>query len=370
MIKRVGLLLESDGPGGAETMLLTLAESLRERDVDVRPVVFANGEGWLTGRLAERGFDVFRPVIRRAVDARFAGHLTRWTKQSAIQVLHAHEFTMGFYAGVAGALSGTPYVLTMHGGTKYANARRRRIALGLSAKHADAVIGVSDSTCDHLAQSLSLDRGAIEMIPNGISIQKGERDATRARLGLHPDERFLLAVGNLYTVKGHSVLVNAAAQLHSNTRLPKWKVAIAGRGDQHHALNEQINQAGLNGIVCLLGLRNDIHNLLAAADGWIMPSHSEGLPMALLEAALAAVPVVCSAVGGIPDVIDHGTRGWLVKPNDAESLARAIQELLLDPHEGQRRALLAKQYVEAKFSSNAMVERYLSLYDRVLQARG
>lgn len=367
MLKKIGLLIESDGPGGAETMLLTLAESLRETGVEVLPVVFANGEGWLTGRLEQQGFDVYKPVIRRAIDVRLVARLTQWIKRNDVPLLHAHEFTMGFYAGVAGSISGTPHILTMHGGTKFANAKRRRIALRFSAKTAGAVVGVSESTCDHLTHSLKLKRDTVEMIPNGISVQKGERETTRLSLGILPQERLLLAVGNLYTVKGHSILVEAASLLRANGLLPKWKVLIAGRGDQLDLLTAQIARARLQDFVKLLGLRNDIHDLLAAADGWIMPSHSEGLPMALLEAAMAAVPVVSSAVGGIPDVIEHEHSGWLVKPGDPTALAYAIGELLLNPQEGQRRAQLAKQRVEAQYSSDAMAKRYLSLYTRVLR---
>jgi glycosyltransferase involved in cell wall biosynthesis len=366
MPRKIALLLESDGPGGAETMLLTLAEALRDHGVDVFPVVFANGEGWLTGRLAQRGFEVYRPEIRRAIDVQLARQLARWSTHNGIQLLHAHEFTMGFYAGVAGFLSGTPHVLTMHGGTKFANVWRRRFALRLSARSAAAVVGVSESTCDHLASQLRLNRDTMEVIPNGIRVQKGEREATRARLGVGPQERLLLAVGNLYAVKGHSVLVEAAAQLKAHGQLPAWRVAIAGRGDQHDVLTAQIHRAGLDGSVTLLGLRDDIHDLLAAADGWIMPSHSEGLPMALLEAVLASVPVVCSAVGGIPDVIEHGSSGWLVPPNDSAALARAVTELLVNHGEGETRARLAYQQVAASYSSDVMAQRYLSVYRRAL----
>jgi glycosyltransferase involved in cell wall biosynthesis len=363
-IERVAVMIESDGPGGAESMVLALADGLAARGIDVRPAVFGGGEGWLTERLQAAGHSVYLPKLSRPLDAAVALRMARWVREQKLSVLHAHEFTMGFYAGVAGALARTPHVLTMHGGTAFSTATRRRIALGLSARRATAVVGVSESTCEHLATSLAMVASRVELVPNGVRHRPGDRDATRASLGLGGADQLLLAVGNLYSVKGHTTLIAAAAQLVHREGLPPWRIAIAGRGDQEESLREQIAAAGLDGHVQLLGLRSDIPHLLAAADGWVMPSLNEGLPLALLEAMLSGLPVVASAVGGIPKLVLPGETGVLVPPGNADALAVALDTLLRQPHHAQKLAHEGRRLVQEQYSFDAMIDRYLSIYRR------
>jgi glycosyltransferase involved in cell wall biosynthesis len=112
----------------------------------------------------------------------------------------------------------------------------------------------------------------------------------------------------------------------------------------------------------LLGLRDDIGDLLAAADGWVMPSLNEGLPMALLEAGSMGLPVVASKVGGIPELLESERGGWLVNPGDAEALSIAMTALLRDPESGERRGHFLQKIVSERYSRNAMTQRYLDLY--------
>jgi glycosyltransferase involved in cell wall biosynthesis len=360
--KKLALMLESDGPGGAESVVLTLAHGMRERGIDVRPVAFAPGQGWMSGQLKAAGFELFMPSLARPLDPAFVGRLARWLRKESITHMHAHEFTMSFYAGVAGGLSGVAHTMTMHGGTGFANALRRRIALSASARRASAVVGVSESTCNHLADSLWLRRESIDMVPNGIRVREGNRNSTRASLGLQSAEQLVLAVGNLYEVKGHSILVDAAARLESMQIERPWRIAIAGRGDQRELLERKIGEHGIAHRVSLLGLRNDIPDLLAAADGWVMPSLNEGLPVALLEAFMARVPVVCTAVGGIPSLVRHEETGLLVPPSDADALARALARLLSATHSNEAMVAAAARLAEDRYGQARMIDRYLELY--------
>ncbi len=357
-------MIESDGPGGAESVVLALADGLRKRGVTVLPVIFANGEGWLSGKLRSAGFPVFSPGISRSVpfDLAVTTKLIQWTRQERVDVLHAHELMMGVYAGLVGLLTNRPHVITLHGGTRFASAPHRRCALRLSAMRACATVGVSESTCEHIASALMLPPSRVTHVPNGVPIRRGLRTKTRAALTLATDERFLLAVGNLYKVKGHAVLIDAAKRLLRDDSLPRWRIAIAGRGEEESALRSMIASAGLDDRIMLLGLRDDIPDLLAAADGWIMPSLSEGLPMALLEAMLAGLPTVCSAVGGIPALVIPSETGFLVPPNDPAALAIALGQLLSDATVGRALGEQARALAESKYSVETMVQRYLELY--------
>ncbi len=365
----VAVMIESDGPGGAESTVLSLANGLAERGIDVHPTVFSGGEGWLSARLQAAGHTVHFPRISRPVDAALAMRMASWVRSRKLAVLHAHEFTMGFYAGVAGALARTPHVLTMHGGTGFAAATRRRMALGLSARRAAAVVGVSESTCEHLASALSISPSRVEFVPNGVLHLPGNRDATRASLGLTGADQLVLAVGNLYPVKGHTTLIAAATQLAAREGLPPWRIAVAGRGNEERALREQIAAAGLEDRVQLLGLRSDIPHLLAAADGWVMPSLNEGLPLALLEAMLAGLPIIASAVGGIPKLVLPGQTGTLVPPGDADALSGALEAMLRAPQWAQHAGRAGRTLAQEQYGFDAMIDRYLQIYRRAVRAR-
>lgn len=363
-VVRIGQLIESDGPGGAESVVLELCTELRRLGHAVEPVVFGSGEGWLSGRLRERGFSPFLPSVSRRLplDVGLVWALCRWVRRSRLQVLHAHDFTMGVYAAIVALIMRVPCIITMHGGMYYDSSPKRRAALRWAAGRSRAFVGVSAATCTRLAESLSLPGEAVRCVPNGVSQPIGDRVRARAALGLAPDERFILAVGNLYPVKGHRVLVEAAGLLANTPDLPQWRVAIAGRGDEEAPLRSRIEALGLQERFMLLGLRNDIGDLLAAADLWVMPSLSEGLPMALLEAMFSGLPIVSSRVGGIPGVLQDGSNGLLIDPDSPDRLAESLMVLLKNYELARLFGEQARSTALTQYSVQHMARRYLAIY--------
>jgi glycosyltransferase involved in cell wall biosynthesis len=150
---------------------------------------------------------------------------------------------------------------------------------------------------------------------------------------------------------------------------PQLHVAIAGRGDLAEALERQAADAGLATRVHFLGLRQDIANVLAAADVFVLPSLSEGLPLALLEAMFAARPIVASAVGDVPVALAGGAAGLLVPPGNATALAQAMHRLLAQPFEAQRLGQSAQARAAAEYGIDRMVQRYAELYGRLVAGR-
>ncbi len=361
MTQRIALMIESDGPGGAESVVVTLALQYRAAGHEVFPVVHAGGPGWLSSRLMGEGFSVHRPALKRPLDPVALWNLSLWMHANAISAVHSHEFTTSVYGSAGARIRGTRCVMTMHGGKSYTLALRRRIALAFAARASHSVVGVSLDTATLLERSLWLPNGRVKVVPNGIPARLGDRARGRAALGLSSGERLILAVGNLYPVKGHAVLVHAAGLLEQSSDLPPWRIAIAGRGNQEQPLRELIAEVGATERVSLLGLRDDIPDLLAAADVFVMPSLSEGLPMAILEAMHAKVPVVCSSVGGVPELLEDGELGLLFQPGAPQELSHALHDALLNEKAGHDRALRAHRRVEARYSAKAMADAYLSL---------
>ena len=361
---RVAHLIESDGPGGAERMVVHLAGAQQRNDSSAVAVLLADGEGWLGRELARAGVEVDTVRFGRPFSPAFARQLAATLRKQRVSIVHSHEFTMAFYGAWAARLAGLPHVITMHGGRYYAGRMRRRVALRAAIGFSGGVVAVSDLLADSLARDLWLRRTRIDTIANGVRFGAATHSTLRAELGLEDEASLIVTVGNLYPVKGHAHLVDAVARLTPTH--PHLHLAIAGRGDEAHALERQAEDFGVGPRVHLLGLREDVANLLAAADVFVLPSLSEGLPMALLEAMFAARPIVASAVGDVPVALAGGAAGMLVPPGDPGALAGAIARLLASPFEARRLGATAQARAAAEYGVGRMAARYADLYQRVL----
>lgn len=359
---RIALLIESDGPGGAEVMLLHLAEEMRRRGHSVLHVGPEHGAGWLSGQFRELGFESATFSHRLPVDPACVRGLTRLFRARGIGVVHSHEFAMAVYGAAAARRVNAAHVITMHGGRYYAERWRRRAALRWAARRSNALVAVSRATGADLSKTLGLDAKDVTVVPNGIPFRSGSRARLRGELGVADDGLLIVAIGNLYPVKGHSVLLRALAELPRDASAAPWHLAIAGRGGEESALRTLARETGLEQQIHLLGFRSDVPDILAAADIFVMPSLSEGLPLALVEAMAASLPVIASDVGGIPEVAVPDREALLIAPGDAHALAAALARLLDD------RALRASLGTAAHgrairdFSIDRMGDAYERLY--------
>jgi glycosyltransferase involved in cell wall biosynthesis len=359
---RIALMLETDGPGGAETVLLQLAEELRRRGHDVMPVGPASGCGWLGGEFRARGFTPRTYVLRRPLDWACVTSLTALLRTHGSQVVHSHEFTMAVYGAAAARRAGARHVITMHGGRYYAEAWRRRAALRWAMARSAATTAVSGATAADLRRTVGVPDHAVRVVPNGIEMPRGRRELLRRELGLGDEELLIVAIGNLYPVKGHAVLVRALGELEQQGGTPPWRLAIAGRGEEEAPLRSLADDAGIAPRVHLLGFRSDAPDILAAGDIFVMPSLSEGLPLALVEAMATGLPIVASDVGGIPEVVARDAEAVLVPSASPNALAAAIRSLLVDPVRRAALGAAAQRRAHRDFSVDTMGNAYEALY--------
>ena len=368
---RIGLWLESDGPGGAELVVFRMAEELRRRGHHVVPMGPAKGVGWLGDKFRDAGFDPKQFTLRRPVDWACARDLVKQIRQDRLDLVHSHEFTMAIYGAAAGRAAGCPHVTTMHGNQSMTAALRRRIALRWAFRRSAATIAVSADTRRHLDAALGLAPGVVQVILNGVPERPGDAIPVRRELGVRPDEVLIVAVGNLDTRKGHIVLLKALQQLRSEGLPTKWRVAIAGGrgGDQREGLEAFAREHGFQDRLHLLSQREDIPNLLAAADVFAMPSLWEGLPLALLEAMLGGKSIVASRISGIPEAVTDEVEGLLCSPGDVPSLAAALARLLPNPDLRARLASAARTRARREFTIGAMVDAYETHYQAALEQR-
>lgn len=358
-------MLESEGPGGAEIIVLHLAEELRRRGHNVCPVVLTHLDqpGWLENRYVALGFTPERIVIRRTLDWTCLRSLVSMLRRRGVTAVHSHEFGMSIYGTAACMQLDLPHVLTLHGNMWMTNAWRRRVALRWAIRHSHAT-AVSEHTRAHLVATLGKSAEKILPILNGIPYQTGDRARVRAELQLGDEAVLVSAVGNLIERKGHAILIKAFADVLRRRPESPWRLVIAGEGVERAKLESLIAELGLQTKVTLLGHRSDITDILAASDVFVMPSLWEGLPLAVLEAMFANNAVIASKASGIPEAIPTSDTGILVEPGNVEELAAALGSVLDDSSLRLRLGNGAADRAQTHFRVEAMTDKYEGLYAR------
>jgi glycosyltransferase involved in cell wall biosynthesis len=207
------------------------------------------------------------------------------------------------------------------------------------------------------------------LIPNGIPTDEYAPDPNRRRRwrerhGLEPEAIVLTHVGRFAPPKNHALLIEAFAQLRTHTPL---YLLLVGGGELEDAVRQQVAGLGLQERVRFLGVRADVPAILNASDLFVLSSRWEGNPLSVMEAMAAGLPVVSTAVGGVPELVREGETGLLVPSGDAAALARALQALVDDPARREAMGKAARQHAITHFDIRHTVRQYEALYERLLQ---
>ena len=226
-------------------------------------------------------------------------------------------------------------------------------------------------TSERFLLSHGVDPATVRLIPNGHEVEKYRRsvspDALRCELGAGPDEKLVLFVGRLCDTKRVCDLIDAVASL--DTARLRLKVVIAGDGPERESLVRQVSERGLDRVVRFLGMRQDVVELLQAADLFVFPSEVEGLSNATIEAALAGLPIVACDIGGVREVVKHGRDALLVAPRRPDELAVAVQQVLADPAAAQLRAKSAQEHAKKAYAIQSVLPKLYEWYEEILNAR-
>jgi len=369
--ERAGILqvIETGGAGGAETVLLEVARHLSLRGY--RVVAGVGRRAWLAERLEAAGVPV--NVLRRGrrLDWRLVGQIMGVIRRERVNLVHAHLFTMNLNACVATRLARVPFIATYHGLGDLQGARRR-LANRIIGRLASRVVAVSDFLRGELVNACGVAASRVVTIHNGIALDQfrsdngSQRRAIREELGV-ADAWVVGAVGGLRAVKGHLFLVEAVARLAESA--PDACLLLVGEGPLRGQLEARAADLGIAGRVRFMGFRDDVPRILAALDCFALPSLSEGLSIATIEAMAAGLPVVVTASGGPSDLVRHGETGLMVPPGDASALSAAIAAVRGDPDLARRLGAAARRKAEA-FDVRSMVQKYERLYREVLSDSG
>jgi glycosyltransferase involved in cell wall biosynthesis len=284
-------------------------------------------------------------------------------------IVHTHLGTADFVGGIAARTLGVPAVSTIHEVVQRTQGkpRARASVFALARRFCDArVITVSNSARDaYAAQSWGLGERVVQ-IYNGIDVAlaSGAGASVRRELGVAPDDLLVGMVSALRPIKGHDIAIEAIAMLRE--RFPRLRLLIAGQGRYYGAELARL-AAPFGDRVLLTGRRTDVMSVFDALDVCLHPSRMDAFPTTLIEALAASTPVLASAVGGIPEIIDDGRTGVLVPaPPTAAAVAETLAALLEDP---SRRRALAEAGREAyldRFTAQPWVEQTRALYDEMI----
>ncbi len=358
-------VLHTLGVGGAEM----LATRLARRFSGLYRTVFAclDELGTLGEELAAEGFPVHVLGRRPGLDLGCVFRLARLLRRERVDVAHAHQYTPFFYALAARRLARHPTILFTEHGRHYPDHPRwkRKIFNRLLLEQRDRVVGVGGAVRQALIRNEGIPSHRVQVIINGIESERFAADrSTRAEvrreLALGSDDLVLLQVARLDPLKDHATAL--AALSHVVHERPATHLLLAGDGPLRGEIEGRARALGLEPHVRLLGTRRDVDRLLAAADVMLLTSISEGIPLTLLEAMAAGLPVVATRVGGVGEVVEHGRTGLLVQAGDDMTLAQAVLTLADSPVLRNEMGQHGRQRMEQFFSEKRMRERYGELY--------
>jgi glycosyltransferase involved in cell wall biosynthesis len=365
---RVLYVIGSLAHGGAEQQLFELSTRLDRSRFE--PIVCGLNAGYDFGEaFRARGVRVIEVERRGSWDFSRLLRLRRHLVEIEPAIAHAFLVAPSRYLSLAALTLARPprLILSERGSVTPRSAFDRRVDRAL-APRAECYVVNAASVRRSLEAIVGTGRVPIEVVPNGIDAARidaaAPRAATRARLGWTDEETVLISVGRLVPVKAIPDLIDAVGRVASGRRL---RLALAGEGPERPAIEALRATAPFP--VELLGDRNDVADLLAAADLFVLASQSEGFPNVVGEALLAGLPIAVTAAGGIPEIVSDGVHGRLVPVGDNAALARAIASLLDDPAGARRLAEAGRAHVRATYSVEAMVERMQALYAATLAGR-
>jgi glycosyltransferase involved in cell wall biosynthesis len=362
---RVLVLITLAETGGAQTYVASLLPALvAEFDV----AVAAHGDGWLADA-ARRAGARYVPLrhLQRALAPRedLLGlvELIRLCRRERPQIVHANSSKAGVLGRLAATAARVPVRLfTVHGWAFKAHrgraARAYLWADRLMSPLTTTTICVAENERQAGLSARTCRRTKTVVIYNGVDLDRPRRPAAA---DVRPIT--VLSIGRLRAPKDFTTLVRAIAACEPGS----VRLQIAGDGPQQAELADEITRLGIADAVELLGRRDDVQQLLGAADVFVLSSRSEGMPMSVLEAMAAGLPVIATAVGGVPEIVRDGETGTLVAPGDAGALGRAIAALARDPTLRQRLGAAGRRRAEREFGLAEFQRAHLELYRAALR---
>lgn len=364
-------VLSSFGMGGQERVALDLARQQRGDGHRVTAVALSPlpegpfADEFRSAGIETHSFAKWGPTLDPTLAWRVSRHLT----ERSVEVVHTHNPHALVYGSLAASMAGAACVHSKHGVNPDTN---RRLWLRRAASSiVDAYVAVTPSLARVAVAQNECDPTLLHVVPNGIDTSRFRRDPVarrrvRAQLGIPDDAWVVGTVGRLSPEKNQGLLIDAMAPMLD----PQRHLLIVGDGPERHDLELHARTTMRPELIHFAGARSNVSDMMSAFDVFALTSNSEGLPLVLLEAMAVGLPVLSTAVGGIPDLVQHGVTGFLVPPGDRVALVTQLVQLASRPQAALDVAAAARRRVLARHSTEQMAKNYEELYRRILKASG
>lgn len=364
--------------GGAERMMIPILKQLRGEDFEPRVAVFQVREGNPIAKdLQAFGVTVDYFPIPYLRDVGAISRLVKYFKQTGTDLVHTQLELADSLGNVASKMARLPSVSTLHTmpsqDMSLKSWAHQTIEFWSLRLFCDRVISVADEARKfHLKISGAPENQNIT-IYNGIDMTRfahldGARDALRRELGIPSDAEVLTTLAVLREPKGIQFMIQAMPTVLEAR--PKAVYLVVGDGAHRTELEEEARRMGVEHKVIFAGMRSDVPRVLAASDIFVLPTLTEALPTVLAEAMACRLPIVASAVGGVPEMVTDGENGRLVQPARPDELSRACIELLSNPALCEKMRQCGWEIVNNKFNVEGQVERLKELYRGLINQYG
>lgn len=370
-IKTVLHIIDTTGPGGAETVFIDLATRLPKEKY--RSVVVIRGKGWVYDELCRRGVQPILLDAKGSFNFRYLLGLRKIIQNEGVDLIQSHLLGASVYCSLAGLLTGTPVIATFHGAVDVGENERLKglkfAAINAGASH---VIAVTDSLLDDILSRTPLREKKTSVIYNGIDTSafiRHRSSALRQKYGWREDEIIIGSLGNIRPAKGYDILLKAAALLERSGYSYRFVIAGQAKGKLYEDLLALRKELGLEEKVQFAGFIDDAADFLANIDVFLSSSISEGLPLSAIQAMVAALPIVATRCGGYEGLITNRVNGVLVDVGTPQAIADGIELVAADPALQKTLSSNAKKHAISTFDIQVMLDAYQQVYDGLISSR-
>ena len=368
---RVLFMIDRLGRGGAAQVVVNTALALDRSEF--QPIVCVTRRAPALGQddmLKEAGIPLIQ--LNRYWRWQILNWASLWRVLPTVEILHAHESGSNFWGRLWGRCFGVPVIITEDHTAADAKRGMARWMDRVMSPLSDRIVTVSQFNRALSIEVENLPPDKVMAIYGGVDIERfahgPDKDTARQLLGLPPDKRILAMVARLTKVKNHRGFFQSLLLLSADMR-SRICCLMVGDGELREELEQQVRDLGLSDIVRFLGERRDVPVILRAIDLLVLPSHTECLPVVLMEGLAAGCPMVATAVGGVPEVLEEA--GWpLVRPGDMSELAAAISKVLsMSESERNMKIETGRKVAQQKFSTLETAHQVQALYRALLASR-
>ncbi|MGD1914087.1 MAG: glycosyltransferase family 4 protein [Rivularia sp. (in: cyanobacteria)] len=357
---------------GGNIVCLHLIETALNQGWDV--LVNSPSEGRFCDILRDKGVKIYHLDTTRSFNWLSAGKMAQLIKKEGISLVHAHApFAGSIISSLAGKLAGVPVIIHAHSQNSLSSNSIIRSYQNImnywtSRKCCHGIIAVSHQI-KHAFIKEGFDSSKFHVVHNGTPVNNHKVDSNiHNELNIPEDIPVVIHIGRLCKSKGQHLLLQAAANLNQLGQEAVYLIVgndLEQDGAYLQYLKDMACKLGINKLVYFLGHRSDIPQLLALSDLLVLPSYTEGLPLVILEAMAAGLPVVATPVGGIPEVVIHQETGFLVAVEDVQALGDVIFKLLQNPLLKNEIGNKGLEMVRKDFSLEKMCEEVFDIYQKV-----